>query len=90
MAVMAAIWISDQKIQTNLAIFYLQDTWYFLPSFMSTGILVQEKKLRVDFGWPSWISNQNNFSYFLSKSCPNTANKILSQLAFRYRRRGAK
>ena len=97
-------------IRTILAIFYLQATRCFLPSFMSIGLLVQKKKLKVDckhgvhlgfligtilaifdvqvtpmlpikfqvnwlFGakyrfsrwqpWrPSWISDQNNFSYF--------------------------
>ena len=32
-----------------LAIFDLQATSYFLPTFKSTGILVQEKKFKTDF-----------------------------------------
>ena len=30
--------------------------------------------------WPSWISDQNDFSHFLSTSCPDTSYQILSQL----------
>ena len=39
---------------------------------------------------PSWISNQNNFSYFLSTSCPNTSYQISSQWTFLFRRRSSK
>ena len=36
--------------------------------------------------WPSWISNQNNFSYFRSTSHLHTSNEVSSQLAFWFRR----
>ena len=54
--------------------------------------------------WPSWIYNQNDFSYFLSTSCPDilsikfdlqvaqtdSSYQVLNQLAFRFRRRSTK
>ena len=39
---------------------------------------------------PFWISDLNDFSYFWSASCPDTSYQLLSQLAFRFRRRRAK
>ena len=39
-------WISDQN---NFTIFDQQVFSYFLPSFKSTGLLVQEKKRKIDF-----------------------------------------
>ena len=35
---------------------------------------------------PYWISDRNNFSYFLSTSHPNASYHVWSQLAFRFRR----
>ena len=35
---------------------------------------------------PSWISDRNDFSYFISTSHPDTSYQVSSQLAFRIRR----
>ena len=35
--------------------------------------------------WPSWISNQNDFSYFWSTNHLDTSNEVSSQLAFWFR-----
>ena len=40
--------------------------------------------------WPSWISDWNNFSYFLSKSHPDASYQDSSQLAFWFRKRSEK
>ena len=39
---------------------------------------------------PSWISDQNNFSYFSSTSRPDASYQASSLLAFRFRRRSEK
>ena len=39
---------------------------------------------------PSWISNLNDFSYFLSTSHPIASYQVSSQLVFRFRRRSKK
>ena len=39
---------------------------------------------------PSWISDRNNLSYFLSTSHPNASYQVWSQLAFGFRRRSEK
>ena len=67
----------------------------FLPIFKSTGPLVQENKWKKRVSrWPpwqpSWISNQNNLSYFRSTSHPNASYQVSSQMAFQFRRRGEK
>ena len=59
------------QIQTILAILDLQVTQCFLPSFESNGLSVQEKKQKNRFSrwlsWRlSWISDRDDFSYFLS------------------------
>ena len=58
------------------------------------GLSVQEKKRKIDFKMaamrPSWISNQNNFSYFCSTSHPYASYQVSSQLAFQFRRRSDK
>ena len=36
--------------------------------------------------WSFWISNRNNFSYFLSTSHPDASYQVSRQSAFRYRR----
>ena len=36
---------------------------------------------------PSWISNQNSFSYFCSTSHPDASYQVSSQLDFQFRRR---
>ena len=50
-------------------------TQYFLTSFESIGLSVQEKKHKTDFlrwrsWWPSWISNRNKSSYFFIYRLP--------------------
>ena len=52
-----------------------------------------EVKNRFSRWWPwlpSWISDWNNFSYFLSVSHPDSSYQFLSQLAFGLRRRSEK
>ena len=39
---------------------------------------------------PSWISDQNDFSYFLSTSHPDASNQVSSHLAFGFWRRSEK
>ena len=39
---------------------------------------------------PSWISNQNDFSYFWSTSCQDTSYPVFSQLTFQFKRRSTK
>ena len=46
----------------------------------------EERKNRVSNWRPSWISDQNDFNYFLSTSLPDAAHQVLSQLAFWFRR----
>ena len=41
---------------------------YFKPSFIGSGEEFQNKFLRWQPWWPSWISNGNYFSYFWSAS----------------------
>ena len=36
----------------------------------------------------SWVFDRNNFSYFLSTSCPDNSYHVSSQLAFWFRRQG--
>ena len=134
-------WISDRN---DFSYFWpTSDQWCFLPNFQSIGLLVQEKKRKIDFqgggygghlgfligrmlpifdlqvtsllptkfqvNWlfgsgeeaknrfsrwqpwrPSWISNQNNFSYLWSKSHPDASYHVSNQLAFWIRRRSEK
>ena len=75
-----------------LATFDLQVTRCFLLSFESIGLSVQEKRQKNRFSrWrlgPSWISDQNDFSYFfLSISHPDASYQVPSQLAFWFSRR---
>ena len=53
----------------------------FLLRFESNGLSVQEKKRKNKFSkWPpwrpSWISDQNDFSYFWSTSHPDASNQV--------------
>ena len=71
------------SIGTILAIFYLQVTPMFPTKFgvnwpFGWG---EEVKNRFSRWWPSWISDQNDFSYFWSTSLPNASYQVLSQLA---------
>ena len=56
-------------IRTILATVDLQGTSILPMNFESIALLIQEKKVQNKFstwllGRPSWISNQNDFSYF--------------------------
>ena len=59
-----------------------QDNW----SFGSR----KEVQNRFSRWQPSWISNQNDLSYFWSASYPDTSFQVLSQLAFQFRRQSAR
>ena len=80
-------WISDPN---NFSYFWStshQDTLYFLPSFQSTGLLVQEK-FKIDFQDGcrcTAILDQNNVSYVWSTSHPDTSYQVLKQLAIPFR-----
>ena len=69
-----------------LAILIHKSSRCFLPIFISIGPLVQEnmRKKKVS-RWPPWwtsyITDQNNLSYFRSTSHPNAFNQVWSQLA---------
>ena len=80
---MAAI-LDFQSQQFKIFLIY-KSPRCFLPSFKSSGLLVQDKKRKIDFqdgataaildfrSRPSWISNQNDFSYFLSTGQPDAS-----------------
>ena len=62
-------WISDWN---NFSYFWFTSHHRcLLPIFESIGLLVQEKKRKIDFSrrlqlWPSWVSDWNDFIYFWS------------------------
>ena len=77
-------------IGTILVILYLKVTpilhskfWVNWP-FRSEE--VQNRFSRWQLWRPSWISDWNDFSYFLSTSHPDTSYQVSSQLTFRFRR----
>ena len=78
--------------QHNLAIFDLQVT-PMLPTKFGVhwpfGSEEQaENRFSIRLSWrPSWISERNDFSYFLSTSHPDVSYLVSSQLAFAFRRR---
>ena len=122
-------WISNRN---NFSYFFIyKSSWCFLPSFESIGLLVQEKKSKIDFqdgrhgghlgfwirtvlaifylhvtpmlptkfwvNWPfgsgeeaknrfswgpSWISNQNDFSYFWDTSHPDASYEVSESTGF--------
>ena len=53
----------------------------------------EEAKNRFSKWWrrqPSWTSDRNDFNYFLSTSHLDASYQVLSQLAFRFRKRSEK
>ena len=71
--------------------FYLQVALIFPTKFrdnwpLGSGEVVQNRFSRWQSWQPSWITDRNNFSYFLLASCPDTSYRVASQLAFRFRR----
>ena len=66
---------------------YKLSWWYFQPNFENWPFNSRGEKLN---SFPSWISNQNDFSYVWSTHCLDTSYKVSSQLAFLFRRRNAK
>ena len=76
-----------------LAIFYLQVTPMPPTKFQVNWPFSSGEKVKNRFSrWPrpSWISDRNNISYFLSTSHHDTSYQVLSQLAFWFRRRSKK
>ena len=68
---------------------------YFLPSFKSTGLLVHEKKLKIDFqdgrhGGNLGFLIEKIFIYFLSTSLFDTFYQVSSQSAFPLSSRSSK
>ena len=80
-------------IGMTLAIFCLQVTPIFPNKFQVSWPFisgeVQNMFSRCQPKRPSCISDKNDFSYFLSTICPDTSYQVLSQLAFRFKRRRA-
>ena len=82
-------------IRTTLAIFDLPVTQMLPTKFWVSWPLGSGEKVKNRFSrwlpWrPSWISNQNDFSYFWSISHTNASYQVSSQLAFGFKRRSKK
>ena len=82
-------------IGTILAIFDLQVTLLFLTKFrvnwpFGSGEEAKNRFSRWPPWLPSWISDQNNFSYLCSTSHPDASYQVLRQLALKFRRRSKK
>ena len=79
------------SIGTILANFNLchSDASYQVSSQLAFGLGEEAKKRfsRWPPWQPSWISDQHDFSYFLSTNHPDASYQVLSQLAFSLRRR---
>ena len=78
-----------------LAIFDLQVTQILSIKFQvirpfCSGEEVQNTFSRRQLWWPSFLSDQNNVSYYGSISHPDAFYQVLSQLSFQLRRRSAK
>ena len=78
-------------ISMILAIFDLQVTLMLLTKFCVNWPLGSGEEAKNRFSkWPpwrlSWISDRNNFSYFLSVSHPDASHQVSSQLAFQLSR----
>ena len=76
-------------IETILAIFDLQVNPMLPTKFQVNWAFGsgEEAKNRFSRWRPSWIFNQNTFSYFLSTCHPDASYQVSSQLAQRYRSR---
>ena len=88
-------WISNQNDFSHFWSISHPDASYQVSSQLAFGFRRRsEKKIFkmatmeaiLDF-WSSWISDQNDLSYFLSTSHPHASYQFLSQLAFGFRRR---
>ena len=91
---MAMAAILDLLIGTISAIFDLQVT-LMLPTKIQNWLFDSGEEAENRFSrWrqclPSWISNLNDFRYFLSTSHPNASYQVSSQLAYQFRRIGEK
>ena len=83
------------QIGTILAIFDLRVTQMLTAKFrinwpFGSGEEGKSRFSRWLPGRTAWISDRNDFSYFLSSSHPDDSYKVLSQLAFRFRKRRKK
>ena len=79
-------------IRTNLPFFDQQFTQILPTMFQvnwpfSSGGEAKNRLSRWRPRRPSWISDRNDFSYFLSTSHHDASYQVSSQLAFRFRRR---
>ena len=78
-------------IKMILAIFDLQVTLMLPNKFLVNWPFISREEAKNRFSrwrllWPSQITNQKDFSYFLSTSHPYASYQVSSQLAFRFRR----
>ena len=76
-------------IRMILATFDLQVTSILPLKFESTALLLHGKKVQNRSSTcllrrPSWVSDQNDFSYFLPTSHPDTSYQVLSQWALNF------
>ena len=72
----------------NLPIFDLQVILTLPTKFQINWLFgsAEEAKNRFSRWRPSWISDQNDFSYFLSTSHPDDSYQVSNQLPFQFRR----
>ena len=94
MTAMMAIYLGF-RIRMILAIFDLQVTLIFPNKFPVNWPFSSREEVQNRFSrrWPwqpSWISDQDNFSYFLSTSGSDSSYQVLRQLAFLFKRRSSK
>ena len=76
-------WISDRN---NFSYFWsTSHPRCFLSSFKSSGLSVQEKKLK-GFQMTAMVVSWNNFSYFWCTSHTNASYKVTNHLAFQFTR----
>ena len=84
-------WVSDRYHDGggsgHLGFLIYKSPKFFLSSFEWIGLSVREKKFKIDFQRPSWISDRNDFSYFWSTGYPDSSYKVSSLLAFRFKKR---
>ena len=81
-AVVAILDFQSEQFQLFF-FFYLQVAPIFPTKFLGNrpfGSEVQNRFSRWPPWWPSWISDQNDFSYFWSTSCPDISYQVLSPL----------
>ena len=86
-------WISDRNILAFFFFFLIcTSPWYFLldTSYWVSSRFVFRFWRRSSKWRPSSISDQNDFSFLLSASHPDTSDQVSGQWAFRFRSRSSK